>query len=541
MILREYQQKMISNLAKSLKENKHIVGQLATGGGKTVIFSSICQRYLSNNEQSILILVHRKELLVQTRNTLFVMHGISATIITAGTKYIPPSKVYVAMVESAHRRVERISNIGLVIIDECHIATFNKMLTHFENQYIIGFTATPISSNKKIPLNVYYKDIVCGVDIPELISQEYLCQNITRAPKVLIDRSKLKVKGSDFDDKIMSETFSRSKYVSNTIDAYKKWALHTKTIIFNVDIVHSIKVRDAFVESGFHCKHFDGTTPKEQRSQILKWFKNTPNAILCNVGLLTTGFDEPTIQNVIINKATMSMPLWLQMCGRGGRIIDDNFIDQKQHEYEYQLFYKKHFGIIDMGANALTHGDWCDSRNWNQVFHNPPKTKGEGIAPMKICPKCQGMVYASTKLCALHDEWGEVCGYVWPVKEISEEELLDTFIVITKNINAKSIVLQNKENKEYYSFFRIGTLLAIEAKNIYKDKFKNEYVKFVLQQYYEKGKEWARVITQKRMDEWNGITEKPKKMIFSQWHKKKAKEHLYIQLKGYYPQWEPQT
>lgn len=526
---------MCDELAVSLKAGKRrMCGQLATGGGKTVIFSAISKRFTDRNSTSVLILVHRKELLQQTRRTLFNMYGISAEIIVAGTRYIHPSRVYIGMIESTNRRVERLQNIGLVIIDEAHIAVFNKMHTHFPDQYIIGFTATPLSSNKRFPMKLYYDDIVCGADIPELIECGHLCQNITRAPKEIVDRNEIAIKNGEFDEQEMAAAFSKPKHVLNVVQAYRQWALNTKTIVFNVNVAHSKEVCAEFVRQGFNCRHLDGNTESVERAKTLRWFKETPDAILCNVGILTAGFDEPTIENVIVNKATLSMPLWLQMTGRGGRIINEDFINKYQHEYPYPLNLKFHFGIIDMGGNALAHGDWCDARDWTKLFHNPPQVNKDGIAPIKICPKCEGIVHASARTCKLPTQDGELCGYEWPVKPPTPEELMQEFVIVTKGIDAAAIVQSNEDKKEYFSFFRIGTLLAAEAKNTFTGELTEELVNFILQKYYEQGKAWAKAISQRRLDNWNELTEKPKKVIFSDWHKAKAKEHLLAELKKYF-------
>jgi hypothetical protein len=522
---------------------RRLLAQLATGGGKTVVFSAISQRYKSKSGKAVLILVHRKELLAQTRKTLYEMYNITAELIVAGTRYIPPAKVYIGMVESVNRRVERLNNIGLVIIDECHIATFNKMHSHFPEQYIIGFTATPLSSSKRFPLKLYYEDIVCGADISELIRLGFLCQNITRAPKEIVDRTQLAVKSStgDFDEEQMAVEFKKPKHVHNVVEQYKKWALGTKTIIFNVNIAHSEEVCKAFVEAGFNCRHLDGEDNMGKRANTLKWFKETKDAILCNVGILTAGFDEPTIKTAIVNKCTESMPLWLQVTGRGGRVIDADFIARYQGAYPYELEIKTFFNIIDMGGNALKHGDWCDERDWTKLFREPPEAgKGGGIAPVKNCPKCDGIVSLQKKKCELYMENGDVCGYVWPEKEIAPEEMLNEFVVVTKNIDAPSIINANRDKKEYYVFFKIGTILAMEAKKTIQPPFTDDYAKFVLAKYYEQGKLWAKTVSKNRLDEWDQTGEKPKRVIFSEWHQDKAKEHLYNELKLQFPEWQSQ-
>lgn len=312
MNLRNYQEQLVNGLAGKLARGKRkVVGQLATGGGKTVVFSAITKRYIQKANKRVLILVHRKELLKQTRNTAFNAFGIICQPIIAGMKYIPPADLYVGMVESVNRRIDKLEGIGLVIIDECHRLEFIKLHQHFPKEFIVGFTATPLTASKKKPLKDYYEDIVCGVDIPQLIKEGHLCQNITWAPKDTVDRIELAVKNGEFDEQYMAQEFSKTKYVNNTVSAYTKWASGTKAIIFNVNIDHSKVVNEAFIVAGYPAKHLDSEMSSTERDRILEWFKSTPNAILNNVGIATTGFDEPTIETVIVNKCKLKIPCFL--------------------------------------------------------------------------------------------------------------------------------------------------------------------------------------------------------------------------------------
>lgn len=529
MNFRQYQNVFIRELAIALTEYRKVLGQLATGGGKTFIFSSISHKYHEKSGKRVLILVHRKELLKQTRRTAYNSFKLDCQPITAGMKYIPPADVYVGMVETVDRLIKKrgkkiFGDVGLVIIDECHVANFNKIHEHFLSELILGFTATALSSSKKKPLNLYYDTIICGADIPILIAQKHLSQNITWAPKDVVDRRELEMKGDDFDEGQMAVTFSKSKYVNNTVYAYEKWCKNEKTIIFNVNIDHSKVVCDAFVAAGYNCKHLDSTMDKE-RDQILMWFHNTPGAILCNVGIATTGFDEPTIEAVIVNRATMSMPLWIQMCGRGSRAIDDLFIEQVGKSYTYELSPKFSFKIIDMGGNAVIHGDWCQARDWIDIFHNPPKPGKPTAAPMKTCPQCDGIVPAPTKQCRLpvFREDGTVgeCGYVWPSSDIKVEEELYEFVMITKGIDVQQIINDNAHRKLYYPFFQIGRQLAEDAQKTIP-KMSDEYFTFILNKYHDLAREWCHKNNKR----------------FNEWHRLKAGEILLEKIKTKFPEWE---
>ena len=498
--LRPYQERAVTEVATKLAEGKRkVIFQLATGGGKTVVFSAISQRFTEKNESSVLILVHRKELLQQTRKTLYTHFGIIGEAIVAGVRHIKTARVYVGMVESVSRRIQKINGIGLVIIDEAHIANFNKIHQYFPEQFIIGFTATPLSSNKKMPMKDYYDDIVCGVDIPELIQGGHLCQNITFAPKDIVERSALTLKGGEFDEGAMAAAYSAPRHINNTVKAYEQWGGGTKTIIFNCNIEHSKAVTTAFKLAGYETRHLDGTMNAAERTNTLNWFKHTPTGILNNVAVLTAGFDEPSIETVIINKATMSLPLWLQTTGRGSRPTPS----------------KSMFRIIDMGGNALQHGDWCDSRNWADMFHNPKKPRdSDQPAPVKSCPQCQAIIAAQCITC-------QYCGYEFPKKEAAPEEELSELVVITRGIDVQQLISENQDKKDYFTFFRIGRDLAANAGRA-KRKMTDELAEQILIEYERMAADWCHTTGRR----WN------------QWHRDRAREHLFTELAARFKDWE---
>jgi superfamily II DNA or RNA helicase len=497
MQLRDYQIKLTDDVIRKLSKRK-VIAQLATGGGKTVCFSSITKRYIDKHEKSVLILVHRKELLQQTRRSLHNAFNLDCQIIIAGMKTIPYNRIYVGMVETVKRRIDQLHNIGMIIIDEAHIANFNLIHNHFPESYFIGFTATPLAAAKDKPLKNYYNDIVCGIDIADLIKIGSLCANETYAAKDSVNRKELSIKAGEFDNNLMGLEFSQPQHVKNVVKIYKEKAEGTKAIVFNVNIEHSLKVTDAFKEAGYNCRHFDGETDSNERTEVLSWFENTPGAILCNVGIATTGFDEPTIETVIVNRSTMSMPLWLQMTGRGSRPTE----------------FKKTFTIIDMGGNAITHGDWCDRHNWDYLFWNPPK-KGEGVAPVKDCPKCMRILHAKVMICP-------ECGHEFPPPKQKVEEELSEFVLVTKNINVLDIIYECRFNKEYRPFFKLAESFARELKYTTKELNQEKFI-FTLHILEDKHREWCRLVGKK----------------YDQWHQNLTRTKLIEELKNYYKTWEP--
>lgn len=463
---RDYQKIGIDQIAgKAKNKTRRMVFQLATGGGKTVTFAGLTQRFLTSINKRVVIAVHRQELLKQTVIALEKVAGIKAGMLVADHKIIVQqlengfciphagARVVVCMVETLHNRLKKyeqlLGDVGMLIVDECHIGSFNKIYTAFPHSLIIGFTATPLSANKKVPLKTFFDDIVTPASIQHLIDHGYLAKNITISVKNGVDRKKLKVRGGEFDERMMGMMFSKSKHVEECIKAYEKYAQGQKTLVFNCNIEHSKKTTDAFVNHGLNARHLDGNDTEEHRRDTLKWFAETDDAILCSVNILNTGFDEPTIRNIIVNRATMSLPMWLQMCGRGSRSIPGE---------------KTTFKIIDLGSNVATHLDWNFDHNWREYFFNPEKAKkGNGAAPTKLCinPECEAIIHMATKFCP-H------CGTDNSRPPEYDKEQLE-LEVLTKGIDIDKLIEENKKYKPYRSLHLAKHTLVQRFKSHFKN------------------------------------------------------------------------
>ena len=139
--------------------------------------------------------------------------------------------------------------------------------------------------------------------------------------------------------------------------AYEEVAIGNKTLIFNSGIETSVRVEEMFKKRGYKIRHLDSTFSDKDRKEVLRWFKETPDAILTSVGILTTGFDEPTVATIILNRATRSLTLYHQMIGRGSRRLPNKSI----------------FKLIDLGNNVRRFGIWQDYINWQDAFKFPDR------------------------------------------------------------------------------------------------------------------------------------------------------------------------
>jgi superfamily II DNA or RNA helicase len=361
--LYDYQEEdlnMIFNYLDENGDNSNLLYQLPTGGGKTVVFSEIAKRYIERTKKKVVVLTHRIELSQQTSKMLKGF-GVKNKIINSEVKEWQDQDEYmcfVAMVETLNNRLQEekieINNIGLVIIDEAHYNSFRKLFKFFENSVILGVTATPLSSNIKLPMKDNYKKLIVGESIESLIQKKFLAKANMYNYDVSLQTLKLGISG-DYTVKSSDELYGNHSMLNKLVAAYNEIAKGTKTLIFNNGINTSRYVCETFKKAGYNIRHLDNKNNASERKEILKWFKETPDAILTSVSILTTGFDEPSVETIILNRATRSLTLYFQMIGRGSRYLP----------------HKENFNVIDMGNNVARFGLWNAGIDWQEIFHFP--------------------------------------------------------------------------------------------------------------------------------------------------------------------------
>lgn len=401
--LRPYQEKAIEACRLMMKEGKkRLILCAPTGAGKTVIFSYLVQSALTKGKR-VMIVTDRTELLSQAGGALSA-YGINPERIDAGADPHLLKSCYTAMIETLNRRMGKIeylnllASLDLIIFDEAHKQSFNKLFEFIpKNCVVIGATATPYRDGKQASLDDFYEDIIPVADIPELIHHGFLAKPQSYGVKV--DLSAISTRAGDYDLNEMGEQYSKQRVFRGVIQNYNQYTPNKKGIAFCSNIASSIELTYELCQAGINARHLDSAMSQQERAEVLDWFRSTPQAVISNVGILTTGFDEPSIEVIILYRATKSLPLFLQMCGRGSRVIDN----------------KKTFSILDFGNNIKAHGFWEDMRIWSLK----KRKKAEGVAPQKECKSCGSLVRSNAIDC-------EFCGYVFPptAKEQDDDKIV---------------------------------------------------------------------------------------------------------------------
>lgn len=394
------QQPFYDSIMDSLynKNIKKVCGYLPTGGGKSVVIGKLANEGLKGRT---LILTHRIEIFQQNSEWLNEVGVLSSSENTIKHD----SKIVIAMVQTLFARINNfgvnyLGHFDNIILDEVHILIFEKVFIRYKYKHLIGFTGSPVIYGKRLEylvdgveyvedytLSKLFDTLVCGPDSQDLIDQDYLVQDYNIVLK-LPDFDKLKESASNPDgytSKSMNEVYFNSVSLDKLYEGYNKYAKGSKTIIFNSSNKVNKMVYDFFKKKGLNAKMFDTsknyvindeTGKKYTRKQMIEWFKGERDAILINTNVFTTGFDVEDIECVIVNRATKSLALWIQMVGRGSRVTDKIFKDT--------------FTVLDLGQNVYEHGLWSDRRNWNKLFYGsgPRLKKQLDMLAIWECEEC---------------------------------------------------------------------------------------------------------------------------------------------------------
>lgn len=359
--LRNYQNETLNDTRYAFKIGcKRPLIVLPCGAGKTVLFAYMAQSSQAKGN-TVWFMVHRRELLDQT-------------IATFERFNIPLETVHIGMVGTYANRLDDYPEPDFIIFDEAHFSaakTWLKIIERFPNAKICGLTATPCRLDGK-PLGGIYDSMVTGITARELINSGYLSDYRYYAPSVT-DLSGLTKRGKDFDAESATELLATKAVFGDVIKHYREYADGLQTICYCASIKHSEAMAAEFQAAGINAVHFDGNTPTAERKDIIKRFRDGEIKILCNVDLISVGFDVPDCWCCILLRPTTSTALYIQQAMRALRPADG-----------------KTAVILDHVNNYERHGLPDDDREWS--LSAPVKSRGQygddGKLLVRQCTNC---------------------------------------------------------------------------------------------------------------------------------------------------------
>lgn len=372
MKLRPYQTKIIAEvLAKWQSGKRRVMACAPTGSGKTVLFAKMAEKYLVDvPDGRVWIVAHREEILLQAKQKIEAVSQRPLGTIKFGYELDLDAQIQIASIQSLTSKLATLEiSPSLIIIDEAHHSvaeSYQELLNKFPKSLVLGVTATPIRADGQ-GFQDLFDVLVCGPSVKQLIEQEYLAPFKVFGAK-LIQLKDIKIERGDYHRQSLIDRIDRSIVYGDLVAAYQKYAAHTKTVVFCIDIQHSQSTAAAYQAAGITAEHIDGEIDGKERAAILERFRSGETKVLSNCELILEGFDLEDIETVQIVRPTASLSLYLQMVGRVLRPHPD----------------KAYARIIDHTSNVALFGLPDSERYWSL---DPVPAPVSGW--VEKCPSCQ--------------------------------------------------------------------------------------------------------------------------------------------------------
>ena len=376
----------------------------------------------------MLFLVHRKELAEQIKGSL-MKHEVNM------------HQVSILTVMKARNRLSTMQPPTIIVTDESHHSkarTYTEIYDYFPHAVRLGFTATPWRMNGKGFTDVY-DTAVYGQQVQELIDNEKLADYDYYSVNIADEKALKKSSTGDYTKQSMDDAIDKAIY-GDVVKHYRKIADGHKAILYAHSVDASRDIAEEFMDAGITAVHADAKTPKAERNKIMQDFRKGEIKVLCNVDLISEGFDVPDCSCVIQMRPTASLVL---------------FIQQAMRSMRYQP--GKRAIIIDHVGNYLKHGMPRQDRNWEPYFKGEAKKKkkkslDDSIA-IKECLVCFAVVEGNHAKCPY-------CGAGFEQKESELEKREATLTKIDESFKVDytlvEYAMKDKEElqtlEEYYLY-----------------------------------------------------------------------------------------
>ena len=423
IVPRPYQSEAVEAVYEHLrtKDNNPCV-VLPTGTGKSLVLAQIAKDAVEKWNGRVLILAHVKELLEQNADKIRKLcPELKIGIYSAGLRSRDTTEqVIVAGIQSMYNKACELDAFDLVVVDEAHAISsegdgmYRTFLADMKvinpHVRVIGLTATPFRLKGGLickPENIL-NEICYEAGLKEMIQQGYLSPLISRAGRAEANLANLHIRGGEFISDEVAAAMDNEALVTSACREIVELTRDRKSVlIFTASVDHCKHVAEKIQAfSGKECAIVTGDTSPAERAEIIARFKGEfipadlfgtpkpPLKFLANVNVLTTGFDAPNTDCVVMLRPTNSPGLLIQCAGRGTRLSPETG--------------KSNCLFLDYGGNILRHGPL------DMIKVKEPGSGKGGDAPAKKCPQCLALIHAGYTACP-------ECGYVFPPKENNDK------------------------------------------------------------------------------------------------------------------------
>lgn len=407
MILRPYQERLVSRAVSALSSHGNTLAVAATGAGKTICLAAVAKEIGGRQ----LVLQHRQELVSQNMGKFRLMNPTAGcSLWTADVRSFEGDTTF-AMVQSLFQHTDEMPKLDLVIADEAHhvaAPSWLKIIRAAQEKNpdckVIGFTATP-SRSDKLALRQVFDNVCDQVTTGELVRLGFLVPPRAYAVDVENTAQSLKaVSGSDWGEQSAIEAILNTETVNGeVIRHWREKAEGRPTVVFCATVAHAKDVADAFNDAGIPAACVDGAMSAGARKAVLDAMTQGKIKVITNCMVLTEGWDYPPVSCVILlRKCSRKGPL-VQMVGRGLRTVNPR---------EFPGIIKMDCIVLDFGSSLITWGD-LNADVMLDAQGKDDKEDKDGPA-FKTCPECEAEIPLNSSLCPF-------CGYVFTEEEPAKE------------------------------------------------------------------------------------------------------------------------
>lgn len=399
---------------------------LATGCGKSLLMASLIKRLVEGwPDMRILVATHVAELIEQNYLELLGIWPFApAGIFSAGLgRRDARSQIIFAGIQTVHSKAALIGHIDVLMVDECHLipANSNTMYGRFigalrainPDMKILGLTATPYrldTGRLDEGEDRLFDQIVYTYGIADGVADGYLAPLSSKATATTFDMKGVGKQGGDYKQSALQAAVDKMDVTRSAVDEIVAKGSDRKSwLCFCSGVEHAEHVRDEIRSRGISCETISGETPKDERRRIIEDFKSYKIRALTNNSVLTTGFNHKGVDLIAALRPTLSVSLYVQMMGRGTRVIYAPGMPLDTPEERIAAIKagpKPSCLVLDFAGLVNKHGP---------VDMVQPKVpgKGDGEAPVKVCPfdiedkqgrfGCGEKVHASARVCSCCD------------------------------------------------------------------------------------------------------------------------------------------
>lgn len=439
MQLRPYQVEAIRALWTSWRENPKAAPLLvlSTGSGKSCVISAIIAQISAKTAtRRFLIVTHTKEIVRQNSEDLQrLMPNEQIGIYSAGLGSKRIQRVTFANVQSIYKVAKNLT-VDLLIIDEAHLVSkddasmYQKLVRNLQeknpNVRIMGLTATPMRMDQGslIAEGSTFTEIAYEVSIKELIEQGYLSPLISMAKKA-VDLSGVKTSGYDYNQGDLQFAFNKQDIIDAQVkEIIAAGAERKHWLIFCSGIEHAEAVTATLQTANIPASFVTGDMPNMIRDSIINRFTTGEFRALCNVGVLTTGFNFKPIDLVVLLRATKSASLYIQCVGRGTRTAEG----------------KHNCMVLDFGGNIERHGPI----DLIKIGAKKERKAESSVAPHKKCPICDCVVPIGVKVCPS-------CDYPYPEPAAELEVKASTASIVSEPYDKSKLIYEVEINNRIFA------------------------------------------------------------------------------------------